>query len=155
MSEKTNPSIVIEKLVKKYYLKAGTYGDLVEWIYSRVTESLVESYPNEAKETYLDQDCTVEYLTHPMVFSLLKPKEKFTQTQVGQGLHEVSIWLASYLKANYGQTTLDTLKKELFFSDIDLRELSVEIAEDISSWCANISGLKDLFIKPQERHLAQ
>lgn len=155
MSEKTNPSIVIEKLVKKYYLKAGTYGDLVEWIYSCVTESLIESYPNESKETYLYQDCTVEYLTHPMVFSLLKPKEKFTQTQVGQGLHEVSIWLASYLKANYGQTTLDTLKKELFFSDIDLRELSVEIAEDINSWCANISGLKDLFIQPQERHLAQ
>jgi len=155
MGKKTNPSVVIEKLVKEYYLKAGTYGELVEWIYNCVTESLVESYPADTKETYLYQDCTIDYVTHPMVFSLLKPKEQVTQTQVGSGLHEVSIWLASYLKANYGQTTLDTLKKELFFSDIDLRELSVEISEDISLWCANINELKDLFIHPQKRHLTQ
>lgn len=155
MSERTNPSIVIEKLVKEYYLKAGTYGELVEWVYKCVTESLVESYPNDAKETYLYQDCIIDYLTNPMVFSLLKPKEKVTQNQVGDGFHEVSIWLASYLKANYGQTTLDTLKKELFFSDIDLRELSAEIAEDINLWCANISKLENLFIYPQGRHLTQ
>lgn len=155
MSETTNPSAVIEKLIKEYYLKAGNYKELVEWIYNCLTESLVESYPANAKETYLYQDCTIDYLTHPMVFSLLKPKEKVVQTQVGEGFHEVSVWLASYLKANYGQTTLDTLKKELFFSDIDLRELSLEIADDISSWHANISKLEDMFAQPQKRQLKQ
>jgi hypothetical protein len=148
MSEKTNPSVVIEKLIKEYYLKAGNYKELVEWIYNCLTESLIESYPANAKETYLYQDCIIEYLTNPMVFSLLKPKEKVTQTQVGKGFYEVSIWLASYLKAYYGQTTLEILRKVLFFSDIDLRELSLEIADDISSWHANISKLEGVFSQP-------
>ena len=131
----------LEELIKEYCTYNSDYDDLRTWVFRCLRKS-IDNHPSATvKDTYNHCACQINYLADSMIFSILKSKPTDTPCLIGDEVYEVGVWVSAYLMDNFGQTALESIQKEVFFSELDIYELSQEITYDINEWCGNIENV--------------
>lgn len=133
----------LEKIIQEYCTFNTDYDDLRTWIFRCLNKTIDGRISANVTDEYNHCNCKINYIPSGMIFSISKIKNIDWLMGLNEEIYEVGVWVSSYLMNNFGQTTLESLQKEVFFSDLDIYELSQEITYDINEWCNNIENVFD------------
>lgn len=129
---------VLQDLLKEYCSNETNFEGLTDWVFRCLKKSLDNHVSATVKDTYSFYGSSILYIPKTMVFSIIKAKENSSDMFMSTDFYEVGLWVTAYLNHSFGNTPMEALRKELFFSDTDIFELCEEISYDISEWCNNV-----------------
>ena len=124
---------VVNDLVNKYCTFNRSVSDLTTYVHGCLKKSMQFELPSNFESQFKYEGCTIDYDKEAMVFTLFKSTKEAT----GETF-EMLATVQSYLDDYYGPTPAESLIKHIFFSDLDLAEVSQQIASDLDGWATSI-----------------
>tara|TARA_R100001594_G_scaffold150497_1_gene211967 strand:+ start:9385 stop:9831 length:447 start_codon:yes stop_codon:yes gene_type:complete len=124
---------VVKELVEKYCVFNRSISELMTYVHGCLKKSMQFDLPSNYDPHFKYADCTIEYDKERMTFTLLKSADD----AVGETL-EMRATVQSYLNDYYGPTPAESLIKHIFFSDVDIADISHQIALDLNDWATSM-----------------
>ena len=140
MVNKTSVHDILYKLkeIKETYCETTkTFDDLIIWV-NHCVEQTINTKDDRAKYKLYYDDCSIEYFTEHLLFSIIKNELTGDGGHTGVS-YDVAISLEPYLKSFFGVDRLGVLREAMRLLEEDLSEVSAEIAKDIEAWCQNVT----------------
>jgi hypothetical protein len=110
--------------------------DLISWVNDCIKTSL-DLPTRELKKSFKYNDCSIEYITENLLFSVVKGEQDADGLPTGI-TYDIAINVRPYFKAFFGVDRIPFLRKAVRLLDEDLNEISYEICDDIDQWCENV-----------------
>lgn len=126
----------INKIQSNYFGSELNEEELREWIIHCIKITIEDKH--EDKKTFTYSDCRIQYFKSLLMFSLIKIKTDSEGYETGTS-YDIGINIKPYLLLSFGTDCLPVLQEafKVYLKD-DFEEISVQIFEEIDSWCRNV-----------------